>query len=37
VPAFYNAKTGEAFCGETDYENLRDWALGKREMPSGVT
>ena len=37
VPAFYNAKTGEAFCGETDYEKLRDWALGKREMPSGVT
>ena len=29
VPFFYNKKTGKWICGETTYENLRKWALGK--------
>ena len=26
VPFFYNGKTGEFLCGETDYEHLKKWA-----------
>ena len=29
VPFFFNKKTGKWVCGETTYENLRKWALGK--------
>lgn len=27
VPAFYNAKTGQALCGYVDYDALKKWAL----------
>ncbi|HPW17605.1 MAG TPA: thioredoxin family protein [Candidatus Aminicenantes bacterium] len=27
VPAFLNAETHDAFCGEVEYETLKDWAL----------
>ena len=29
VPFFYNKKSGKWICGETMYENLKKWALGK--------
>ncbi|MBI4144755.1 thioredoxin family protein [Candidatus Woesearchaeota archaeon] len=29
VPFFWNAKTKRHICGETDYDTLKDWALGK--------
>jgi hypothetical protein len=29
VPFFYNKKTGKWICGNTTYEKLKDWALGK--------
>jgi len=27
VPAFFNADTKDAVCGEMEYEKLKDWAL----------
>jgi thiol-disulfide isomerase/thioredoxin len=27
VPAFLNAETKEAFCGEVEYDKLKEWAL----------
>ena len=32
VPFFYNTETGAYICGETDYEELREWAKAKTEM-----
>ncbi|HHT9120821.1 MAG TPA: thioredoxin family protein [Candidatus Hypogeohydataceae bacterium YC41] len=29
IPFFYNEKTGKKICGETTYEELKKWALGK--------
>ncbi len=29
VPLFVNTITGKKICGETSYENLKKWALGK--------
>lgn len=29
VPFFFNKKTGKWICGETSYENLKKWAMGK--------
>ena len=29
VPFFYNEKTNDKICGNTDYERLRKWAAGK--------
>ena len=29
VPFFYNTKTDKFICGEADYKELKDWALGK--------
>ncbi|MCH7541644.1 thioredoxin family protein [Patescibacteria group bacterium] len=31
VPFFYNKKTGKKIAGETDYETLKKWALGKND------
>jgi thiol-disulfide isomerase/thioredoxin len=31
VPFFYNEATGEWICGETSYEDLKKWALGKKK------
>ena len=28
VPFFYNKKTSKWICGEVDYGELKDWALG---------
>ncbi len=27
VPFFFNKKTGKWICGETEYEQLKNWAL----------
>ncbi len=37
VPAFYNIRTGEAFCGEVDYAALKEWATKEPEVPDYVT
>jgi len=29
VPFLYNRKTGKWICGNTTYEKLKEWALGK--------
>ena len=29
VPCFFNTKTGKWICGSTNYEKLKEWALGK--------
>ena len=29
VPFFVNEKTGKKICGNTGYEKLKEWALGK--------
>jgi thiol-disulfide isomerase/thioredoxin len=29
VPFFWNAKAKQRLCGETDYDMLKDWALGE--------
>lgn len=29
IPFFYNRKTGKSICGNTDYDTLKKWALGK--------
>ena len=29
VPFFFNMDTKKFICGETDYEGLKDWAMGK--------
>ncbi len=29
VPFYFNKKTGKWICGETDYETLKNWAMGK--------
>lgn len=29
VPFFYNTATDKWICGETDYEELKTWAIGK--------
>lgn len=31
VPFFINTETNETICGETDFENLKKWALNKNE------
>ncbi len=30
VPFYYNAGTGDAICGETSYQTLKNWALKKK-------
>ena len=29
VPFFYNTNTKKFICGEADYDELKDWAMGK--------
>ena len=29
IPFFFNTRTGKWICGETDFENLKKWALRK--------
>ena len=29
VPFFYNTKTKKFVCGDSSYEELKDWAMGK--------
>jgi len=29
VPFFYNTETGGSICGETSYEELKNWSEGK--------
>ncbi|MFA6407321.1 MAG: thioredoxin family protein [Candidatus Paceibacterota bacterium] len=29
VPFFYNTRSKKSICGETDFQSLEDWAIGK--------